>query len=518
MDHRDIIGLYGARYLRKSREDQVAEARGEGETLSKHRKILDEIVVKYKLKITDSFEEIESGESIDYRPEMVELLKKVDAKKYSFVLCMDLDRLGRGGLIDQGVIQKAFKDSKTIIITPRKIYDLNDEMDEEWTEFEGFMARRELKTITRRMQRGRIQSARDGKFMGSHMPYGYDKNDDLKLIPNENAKYVKMIFDWYVNGDINGDYLGGTKIAKKLNEMGIKTPRGKSDWDNTTILAILKNEVYLGKIQWKKSVKSKKEHFNHQTDKSTWIETLNAHEAIIDEKIFNQAKKIRSEKLNPSHNLKKIIRNPLVGLIICSKCDKKMVMQGNTGTVKKRIYMIKCITSNCETKSSSLDYVEKEMWNELDKYLEQLKIEEEKINTENKESKENPYLIPIENLKKEIKELEVQEDKLDDLLEKGLYDVEKYKKRSAILVETLKEKRLSLDNLVGENDIFINKKEIVQKQIKLITDIKEMYFKVKDIDVKNKLLKSVVNFAIYKREPDSPYKKGLKLDISTHQI
>ena len=54
---------------------------------------------------------------------------------------MDLDRLGRGDMKDQGIILETFKESKTKIITPRKTYDLTDEFDEEYSEFEAFMAR-----------------------------------------------------------------------------------------------------------------------------------------------------------------------------------------------------------------------------------------------------------------------------------------------------------------------------------------------------------------------------------------
>ena len=43
-----------------------------------------------------------------------------------------------------------------MIITPIKIYDPNDEYDEEYFEFGLFMSRREYKTIKRRMQRGRV--------------------------------------------------------------------------------------------------------------------------------------------------------------------------------------------------------------------------------------------------------------------------------------------------------------------------------------------------------------------------
>src|SRR5690606_3263376 len=138
-------------YLRKSRADLDAEARGEGETLEKHRKMLTELAEEKGYNIVKIYEEIASGESITHRPEMVKLLEKVKRGLYDAVLVMDIDRLGRGNMQDQGLILDTFKQSKTKIITPRKVYDLDDEFDEEYSEFEAFLARKEFKIIKRRL-------------------------------------------------------------------------------------------------------------------------------------------------------------------------------------------------------------------------------------------------------------------------------------------------------------------------------------------------------------------------------
>lgn len=57
-------------YLRKSRADTEAEARGEGETLARHEKALMELASKLNLNIVKIYKEIVSGESISARPEM----------------------------------------------------------------------------------------------------------------------------------------------------------------------------------------------------------------------------------------------------------------------------------------------------------------------------------------------------------------------------------------------------------------------------------------------------------------
>ena len=124
-----------AMYLRKSRQDEELEKRENADTLARHRSTLLEVARKQHLDIIEVKEEVVSGGSIANRPKMIELLDEVKNNIYDAVLCMDLDRLGRGGMQDQGLILDTFKDSNTLIITPDKVYDLNNELDEEMTEF-----------------------------------------------------------------------------------------------------------------------------------------------------------------------------------------------------------------------------------------------------------------------------------------------------------------------------------------------------------------------------------------------
>lgn len=118
-----------AMYLRKSRSDLEAEARGEGETLAKHRKNLLALAETKDYHVVQIYEEIVSGETIMHRPEMLKLLQDVEAHQYEAVLVMDIDRLGRGNMQDQGLILDTFKNSNTKITsiykkfcTYKKIY------------------------------------------------------------------------------------------------------------------------------------------------------------------------------------------------------------------------------------------------------------------------------------------------------------------------------------------------------------------------------------------------------------
>ena len=312
-------------YLRKSRADEESEARGEGETLARHKKILLALASKLEINISRIYKEIVSGETIAARPAMQELLRDVEKEVWEGVLVMEIERLARGDTMDQGLVAQTFKYSGTKIITPVKTYDPNDEFDEEYFEFGLFMSRREYKTINRRLQRGRLQSAKEGKFTGNIAPYGYkrkklESDSGYTLETIEEAKIVVLIYKWYTK-----ERIGVTKIRNRLNEMKVPTRKG-GDWTSSTIRNILSNPVYIGKIRQGDRPQVKK-----IVDGEVVIERPHAknpniyeglHEAIIDEGTFNLAQEYLSNNPPLPIPTKYKTKNPLAGLVICGMCGR----------------------------------------------------------------------------------------------------------------------------------------------------------------------------------------------------
>jgi site-specific DNA recombinase len=55
-------------------------------------------------------------------------------------------------------------------------------------------------------------------------PYGYRKTEDGQLTVHQpEAKIVRMIFKWYVEGDETGNRLSSREIAKRLTKMEVPT-------------------------------------------------------------------------------------------------------------------------------------------------------------------------------------------------------------------------------------------------------------------------------------------------------
>ena len=150
----NLTDMEAGLYLRKSRADE--DGQSVEDVLSRHQAILTEYAKNHHIHIIETYPEVASGDSLYARPQMLRLLEDVEAGQYDCVLCMDLDRLSRGRMRDQGIVLDAFKDSGTLIVTPEKVYDLSVETDERYAELKTFISRQEYKAITKRLHRGRL--------------------------------------------------------------------------------------------------------------------------------------------------------------------------------------------------------------------------------------------------------------------------------------------------------------------------------------------------------------------------
>ncbi|MBQ4525237.1 MAG: recombinase family protein [Bacteroidaceae bacterium] len=60
------------------------------------------------------------------------------------------------------------------------------------------------------------------------------------------VEHIVFIFDRYVEG------VGVTEIADRLNKAGVRSQSGKA-WTTTAVRSILKNEVYVGDVIFRKT-------------------------------------------------------------------------------------------------------------------------------------------------------------------------------------------------------------------------------------------------------------------------
>lgn len=322
----DPNGIYDA-YLRKSRADMELEKLKKFDTLKQHEKFLKDRANQLGIKIRKIYREVVSGESIQERPEMQEVLKNVETGTIDGILVVEVERLTRGDAKDQGTVTQAFKYSNTKIITLNKIYDPNSDEDEEYFEFGLFMSRREYKTINRRMQRARIANVLDGKYCASEPSFGYKKvrvkyGKGYTLEPvSEEAEIVKEMYQKRADG------MGYDIICNWLNTLDFK-PKKSDVWTPATIKGMLSNPIYIGKIRWN-SNKQKKILINGQIIKKRkkgnnedLILVEGLHPAIISNELFDIVQGIKPNKASTKHNTE--LQNPLATLVKCADCGRSM--------------------------------------------------------------------------------------------------------------------------------------------------------------------------------------------------
>lgn len=108
-----------------------------------------------------------SGESIEDRVEFQELLRKIESPKIKAVLIVEIQRLGRPDLEEIGKITKIFRYTRTMVITPQKTYDLQDDYDRDAFERELKRGNEYLEYQKKIMARGRLLSVSQGNYIGS---------------------------------------------------------------------------------------------------------------------------------------------------------------------------------------------------------------------------------------------------------------------------------------------------------------------------------------------------------------
>jgi DNA invertase Pin-like site-specific DNA recombinase len=126
---------------------------------------------------------------------------------------------------------------------------------------------RNVVELARDCTRGRLDGAKEGRWMGGSIPYGYRgelekvtkkgrtywRTARLILGPDPEVRVVRQLFLDYANTPI-----GLRGLAQRLTAAGVPSPRGhKLGWGSNTIKRILKNPTYLGRLVWGRLTRGK---------------------------------------------------------------------------------------------------------------------------------------------------------------------------------------------------------------------------------------------------------------------
>lgn len=480
-------------YLRKSRADDPSETIEE--VLKKHYEILQRYAYdKFGEYIKESniYREVVSGETIDERPEINKILKRMESPDILGVLVVDPQRLTRGDLIDCGTIINAFKYSNTLIITPIKTFDLSfntdgPNYDEKMLKMELGNGSEYLEYTKMIMNRGRNLSTSKGNYIGSVAPYGYkrifiDKQPTLDFEPTE-SKAVILIYDLYLQG------YGYNKIATTLDMRGYK-PRHNKNWSSSVVKDILSNPIYTGHIakgrkkeirmlKDGKMIKTRPRNKNYELIKGK-------HPAIINKETFDAAQSKMGK--NPRVNSRHKMINPLSSLLFCKTCGKAIIYREykrKDGTIKNLPRYLCGNQKNCHTKSSRYIDIYELLIDTLDKIVVDFEFKATNDNTKYI----NEYNNMLKNIQKELDDIEEKQNELYDLLESKIYSRDIFVKRNDKLAIQRNEVKQRYNDLLKNSP---SKTDYKEKALQF----KDVINALKDEDIeaidKNNLLKSII--------------------------
>lgn len=503
-------------YSRKSQTDDPTLS--VEEVLARHEEILNKWCMNNIGELIpeeNRFREVVSGETIADRPEVQKVLRLIESPKYKALLIVEVQRLSRGDLEDAGRLIKLLRYTNTFVFTEHRNYDLRDEYDRDNFERELKRGNEFLEYQKKILNRGRLLSVQQGNYIGSTPPYGFNivwQEDGNKKCPvleekKEEADVVRLMYNLYVNED-----LGFTRIARRLDELGINPPKGKF-WSPAAIKDMIDNVHYIGKVKW-----------NHRqsitiVEDSTFIKSRpkskvgeymiceGKHDGIISNELFEQAQDKRGRNHRAKPDTK--IRNPFASLIKC-ECGRYMIYRTykNKGVIVGEPRMLCPNQTYCKNASCYYDEL-------LEKVIAVLQecIEDFEVRIKNNES---------DSVKLHANIVSKLEKKLEELNKKEINQWEKYTEEGMPkhIFDTLNEKVLKEKHEVEQ--ALCNAKssmpEVVDYEEKILR-FKDALDALKNPDVdaakKNKLLKACIERITYKRERGKSKRifKPMELDV-----
>ena len=350
------------------------------------------------------------------------------------------------------------------------------------------------------------------------MVFGYDKILGEKYtlkINEEEAKIVKEIFESYVYKG-----MGTTKIAWELNDRGIRTKKTKSKWVQTSIVRMLKNPIYTGRVTNKKSEITD---FITGTRKNLpeedWIVDYKPEMRIISDELFNRTQEILEQRSNEFklNNKREKTEYVFSTLIYCKHCGYsfRRIRRKYTEDGKEYIRWV-CSGRNsmgvnhCPN-TTVID--EEELLNAIKEYLKSIisnkknfmkavEKEFEKITAlrENNERSEESLLKEIEKVTvKKQKYMEMFQNEVINMQELKQYtnplneDISRLERELKLITSEIKEKDVlekELTKTIRTVDDILNNKTITNAMLKTIIDVIEVDSEG-NVEVRLKLLNEI---------------------------
>ena len=422
-DVKKVCGLY----MRVSTEDQARE----GFSLPEQKERL-EAYCKFKgFVIKDYYTDAGiSAKTGNYRPEFERLKEDIKSKKINTIIALKQDRITRS-IFDWEELMRFLEENDAYLDC------VNDDINT--TNANGKMVSRILMSVSqqeieRTSERTKVGLA--GAIKQGHIPHqaplGY-KHENKKLVIDHLTKDVVIrIFELYHKG------MSYQKISTLFNKEQVL---GKTNWRDSSIVAILENEIYKGDFVHGK-----------RTKHPTYYE--NVVEPIVSKEMWEEC---QVQKKKNSKSYQRTLTYLFLQKLRCPKCNRIL---GGKATQKKNgniYYYYYCHDCKINFKESLVEEYFNDFVNELVEY----------------DSVVNQFFLPMikqkfdepqEELKKDINK---QKDKLDRIKRayiNGVFSLEEYNDERKLVESALEKLQNELDEATSCEILNFTPQDILLKR------------------------------------------------------
>ena len=422
-DVKKVCGLY----MRVSTEDQARE----GFSLPEQKERL-EAYCKFKgFVIKDYYTDAGiSAKTGNYRPEFERLKEDIKSKKINTIIALKQDRITRS-IFDWEELMRFLEENDAYLDC------VNDDINT--TNANGKMVSRILMSVSqqeieRTSERTKVGLA--GAIKQGHIPHqaplGY-KHENKKLVIDHLTKDVVIrIFELYHRG------MSYQKISTLFNKEQVL---GKTNWRDSSIVAILENEIYKGDFVHGK-----------RTKHPTYYE--NVVEPIVSKEMWEEC---QVQKKKNSKSYQRTLTYLFLQKLRCPKCNRIL---GGKATQKKNgniYYYYYCHDCKINFKESLVEEYFNDFVNELVEY----------------DSVVNQFFLPMikqkfdepqEELKKDINK---QKDKLERIKRayiNGVFNLEEYNDERKLVESALEKLQNELDEATSCETLNFTPQDILLKR------------------------------------------------------
>ena len=447
-------------YIRLSRDDGNLES----DSIISQRSLLRRYVKENNYNIVEEYvDDGFTGTNFD-RPAFKRMIKDIEIGKINMIITKDMSRLGRDYIGTGELIEKYFPNNNIRYIAINDGIDtFIDNTNNDIAPFKAIMNDMYAKDISKKIKTSLHSRMKDGLYVSGRCPFGYmkDPNNKNHLVINiEQASVVRLIFDLALKGNTYH------YIAGELTKRKIRTPSSyynyvwntnclsqeQGVWVDTTIKAILTNQIYVGD-----TVQSKTRKINYKlkktvkNDPNNYIVVKDTHEAIIDREIFNYVQGLLSKNIKRPEKKKFYL---LDGLLYCGNCKHRITIRYQKKTRRSyticNYYRTYSKYHVCTTHTNNYEVLEKVILNNIkdicERYLDKSKIKESINNIE--------FVDNTLKIKKQIENLKITNNKLTESLDKtymdklkGIIDTEQYIRVSENIKKEIDNNKINIENL-----------------------------------------------------------------------